>query len=48
MNEMLFFLFGLVIGGLVGITIMCVLQINRLNDNRQIKDYNLKNEKKNN
>lgn len=48
MNEILFFLFGLVIGGLVGITIMCVLQINRLNDNRQIKDYNLKNEKKNN
>lgn len=48
MYELLFFIFGLVIGGLIGITIMCILQINRLNDNKQIRDYISKNEKKNN
>ena len=32
MSELLFFVLGLVIGGLTGVTIMCCLQINRIND----------------
>lgn len=32
MKELLFFVLGLVIGGLSGITIMCFLQINRINN----------------
>ena len=31
MHEFLFFLIGLMIGGIVGIVTMCLLQINRLN-----------------
>lgn len=31
MMEFLFFLLGLVIGSLTGVTMMCLLQINRLN-----------------
>lgn len=30
MHDFLFFFIGLLIGGLVGITVMCLLQINRL------------------
>ena len=26
------FLLGLIVGGMIGITIMCIFQINRLND----------------
>ena len=37
MSELLFFILGLVIGGLVMTTLMCCLQINRINDlERQI------------
>lgn len=32
MNELLFFVFGLMIGGLTGVTIMCMFQINKLHD----------------
>ena len=32
MSELLFFVLGLVIGGLTGVTIMCCLQINRINE----------------
>ena len=32
MHEFLFFLIGLMIGGTVGVVMMCLLQINRLND----------------
>lgn len=32
MNELLFFVLGLVIGGLIGVTLMCIIQINRIND----------------
>ena len=39
MHEFLFFLIGLIIGGIVGIVTMCLLQINRLNDNER-KDGN--------
>ena len=31
MKELLFFILGLMIGGLSGITVMCCLQINKLN-----------------
>lgn len=37
MSELLFFILGLIIGGLVMTTLMCCLQINRINDlERQI------------
>ena len=39
MHEFLFSLIGLMIGGIVGIVTMCLLQINRLNDNER-KDGN--------
>lgn len=29
MHELLFFLIGFLLGGLVGITVMCLVQINR-------------------
>ena len=32
MTELLFFVLGLIIGGLTGITIMCCFQINRINE----------------
>ena len=32
MSELLFFILGLIIGGLVMTTLMCCLQINRLNE----------------
>lgn len=32
MKELLLFVLGLISGGLSGITVMCCLQINRLND----------------
>ena len=32
MSELLFFILGMVIGGLTGITLMCCLQINRINE----------------
>ena len=31
MMELLFFVLGLMIGGLTGLSIMCMLQINRIN-----------------
>ena len=33
MHEFLFFLIGLMIGGIIGVITMCLLQINRLNNN---------------
>lgn len=32
MSKLLFFLLGLMIGGLVGVALMCMLQINRINE----------------
>ena len=32
MNELLFFTLGLLIGGLTGVSVMCLLQINRVNE----------------
>jgi len=36
MSELLFFVLGLIIGGLVGITVMCLLQISKSADERLI------------
>ena len=38
MNELLFFIIGLVIGGLVGIVLMCFVQIGRLNHMKKKKN----------
>lgn len=35
MKELLFFVLGLLVGGLSGITIMCFLQINKLSEMKQ-------------
>lgn len=32
MSELLFFVLGLVIGGLTGVVMMCAVQINRINE----------------
>lgn len=37
MSELLFFTLGLLIGGLTGISIMCVLQINKINEKNKIE-----------
>lgn len=47
MSELLFFLLGLVIGSLAGMTIMCVLQINKVNELERIELSREENEKKN-
>lgn len=46
MTEFIIFLVGLLLGGLIGIVMMCCLQINRLNNdmNRtEVNDYEKKN-----
>ena len=46
MSELLFFVLGLIIGGLTGIVIMCMLQVNRINDyENKIKNLENKEEK---
>lgn len=32
MHELLFFIIGCLLGGIVGVVTMCLMQINRLND----------------
>lgn len=32
MSELLFFVLGLIIGGLTGVVMMCMLQVNRINE----------------
>lgn len=44
MSELLFFVLGIIIGGLVMTTLMCCLQINRINE---MEDRCLKLEKSN-
>lgn len=47
MTQFIFFLIGLLLGGLIGVTMMCILQINRLNRiNTNTKEVEV-NEKKN-
>ena len=39
MSELLFFVLGLVIGGLSGIALLCILQVNRINEyEKRIKE----------
>lgn len=49
MKELLFFILGTMVGGLFATTIMCLLQINRINelDNKK-DDEEVKGEKKTN
>lgn len=42
MSELLFFVLGLIVGGLLGITIMCILQVSKISDERIIKQSNSK------
>jgi len=44
MSELLFFILGLIIGGLVMTTLMCCLQINRLNEYERLLLMRDKNE----
>ena len=47
MSQLLFFIIGLVIGGLMGIVMMCILQINSYrNENSTPTIENSKNENK--
>ena len=48
MNEFLFFLLGLIIGGLSGVVVICFVIFNRLTDNNLLQGYFNKHEKKNN
>ena len=46
MSELLFFVLGLIIGGLTGIVIMCMLQVDRINDyENKIKNLENKEER---
>lgn len=38
MSELLFFIIGCMLGGFVGVTVMCCLQINRPHENQNEKD----------
>lgn len=38
MSELLFFMFGCMLGGFIGVAVMCCLQINRLHENQNEKD----------
>lgn len=47
MTEFIIFLIGLLLGGLIGVVMMCCLQINRLNNNHskrmEVHEYEKKN-----
>ncbi len=47
MTEFIFFIVGLLLGSCIGITIMCCLQINRLNNTDSVRKEVKPNEKKN-
>lgn len=42
MNELLFFIIGLVLGGLVGVVLMCLLQINKLSKREEVENAKTK------
>ena len=42
MNELLFFIIGLVLGGLVGVVLMCLLQINKLSQREEVENAKTK------
>lgn len=39
MNELLFFIIGTMLGGLVGVVLMCLLQINKLSQSVVVKHF---------
>ena len=45
MSEFIFFLIGIMLGGCIGIVIMCLLQINRLNEHFHRKEHDNEKEK---
>lgn len=47
MTEFIFFIVGLMLGGCIGVTFMCYLQINRLYKTDSMKKEVTDNEKKN-
>ena len=38
MNELLFFIIGTMLGGLVGVVLMCLLQINKLSQREEVEN----------
>ena len=42
MSEFLFFTIGTMLGGLVGVVLMCCLQINRLTEREEVKNAKTK------
>lgn len=42
MNELLFFIIGTMLGGLVGVVLMCLLQINKLSQREEVKNAKTK------
>ena len=42
MSEFLFFIIGVMLGGLVGVMLMCCLQINRLSEGKEVENAKTK------
>ncbi len=42
MSELIFFIIGIMLGGLTGVAIMCCLQINRLSEGEEVKNAKTK------
>lgn len=42
MNELLFFIIGTMLGGLVGVVLMCLLQINKLSQREEVENAKTK------
>lgn len=42
MSELLFFIIGTMLGGLTGVVLMCLLQINKLSQREEVKNAKTK------
>ena len=42
MNELLFFIIGTMLGGLVGVVLMCLLQINKRSQREEVENAKTK------
>lgn len=42
MSELLFFIIGTMLGGLVGVVLMCLLQINKLSQREEVENAKTK------
>ena len=42
MSEFIFFIIGIMLGGLTGVVVMCCLQINRLSAREEVKNAKTK------